>query len=312
MHATLTEAIVTAHARFGRPMGPSRVAIFYEEWRRLGRLLGVRQRDLPETWPGFRAYVDEMVEERLEATDAARGVIRSLEDPAHPPVPNLNPRAWRAARIPAVRLSRLGTIGLLPPVLRERLGLTWSRRDELELRVAGRLSRAATPSCPRACAAWARATCSGAATRSSAATWLRAVTGARRTRPHVTAATTVGRLAPVGWTFVYLMVFLKLPILALWIVWWAVKQTPETDQTGEDGGLRTAPPTPSSDAAAAPAAPARPPAPPFPVAAQVRTTTARAACSSTERRAGSARACREEVGGRRYAALNDPVRRFHT
>ena len=73
VHATLTEAIVTAHARFGRPMGPSRVAIFYEEWRRLGRLLGVRQRDLPETWPGFRAYVDEMVEERLEAQTRRAG-----------------------------------------------------------------------------------------------------------------------------------------------------------------------------------------------------------------------------------------------
>ena len=200
-------------------------------------------------------------------------MIRSLEDPAHPPVPNLNPRAWRAARIPAVRLSRLGTIGLLPPVLRERLGLTWSRRDELELRVAGRLSRAATPSCPRACAAWARATCSGAATRSSAATWLRAVTGARRTR-RATAATTVGRLAPVGWTFVYLMVFLKLPILALWIVWWAVKQTPETDQTGEDGGLkdRHRPPHPRTPPrrGRAGATPRRPPSPSPPRSAPPR------------------------------------------
>jgi len=34
----------------------------------------------------------------------------------------------------------------------------------------------------------------------------------------------------VGWTFVYLMVFLKLPILALLgIVWWAIRQTPETE-----------------------------------------------------------------------------------
>jgi uncharacterized protein (DUF2236 family) len=149
VHATLAEAIVAAHERFGRPMGPSRVAVFYDEWRRMGRLLGVREGDLPETWPGFRAYVDEMVEERLEATEAAHGVIRSLEDPARPPIPKLNFRAWQAARIPAVRLSRLGTIGLLPPVLRERLGQAWTRRDELELRVAGRLSRATTPVLPR-------------------------------------------------------------------------------------------------------------------------------------------------------------------
>ena len=42
------------------------------------------------------------------------------------------------------------------------------------------------------------------------------------------------------WTFVYLMVFLKLPIVALfWIVWWAVKAAPDTDtdvDSSEGGG----------------------------------------------------------------------------
>lgn len=42
------------------------------------------------------------------------------------------------------------------------------------------------------------------------------------------------------WTFVYLMVFLKLPIAALfWIVWWAIKADPSADTdpgTSEDGG----------------------------------------------------------------------------
>jgi hypothetical protein len=43
----------------------------------------------------------------------------------------------------------------------------------------------------------------------------------------------------VDWTFVYLMLGLKLPIAALlWIVWWAVHQTPEEDgiPTGPDDG----------------------------------------------------------------------------
>jgi hypothetical protein len=39
----------------------------------------------------------------------------------------------------------------------------------------------------------------------------------------------------LGWTFFYLMVFLKLPIVALlYLVWWAIHQTPEPP--GEDGG----------------------------------------------------------------------------
>jgi hypothetical protein len=39
------------------------------------------------------------------------------------------------------------------------------------------------------------------------------------------------------WTFVWLMVFLKIPIVALFlIVRWAVNQTPETE-SGADGGI---------------------------------------------------------------------------
>ena len=45
----------------------------------------------------------------------------------------------------------------------------------------------------------------------------------------------------MGWTFVYMMVFLKLPILALLgLVWWAVRQEPEPleQPSGDDGGIR--------------------------------------------------------------------------
>jgi hypothetical protein len=44
-----------------------------------------------------------------------------------------------------------------------------------------------------------------------------------------------------AWTFIWLMVFLKIPIVALFlIVRWAVRQTPE-DMLGEDGGIRPRP-----------------------------------------------------------------------
>jgi hypothetical protein len=39
------------------------------------------------------------------------------------------------------------------------------------------------------------------------------------------------------WTFLYLMVFLKLPIVGLlWIVWWAIHQTPDAEGPEGDGG----------------------------------------------------------------------------
>jgi hypothetical protein len=44
------------------------------------------------------------------------------------------------------------------------------------------------------------------------------------------------------WTFIYMMVILKIPIaLLLYIVWWAIHQTPEewTEQSSDgDGGSR--------------------------------------------------------------------------
>jgi len=43
----------------------------------------------------------------------------------------------------------LGGIGLLPPYLRARLGVTWSRSDEAALRSLGRISRGLTPVLPR-------------------------------------------------------------------------------------------------------------------------------------------------------------------
>ena len=44
----------------------------------------------------------------------------------------------------------------------------------------------------------------------------------------------------MGWTFVYLMLILKIPIAALLgIVWWAIRAAPETEQDierSDDGG----------------------------------------------------------------------------
>jgi hypothetical protein len=48
----------------------------------------------------------------------------------------------------------------------------------------------------------------------------------------------------MGWTFVYLMLILKIPIVALlWIVWWAIRSAPETesapDRADDGGGAKT-------------------------------------------------------------------------
>jgi uncharacterized protein (DUF2236 family) len=147
VHATLADAIIASHARFGRRMRGDQVRRFYREFRGLGRLHGVREQDLPPEWDDFRAYFDHMVRTRLEDNDVVQGVLETLRSPAAP-IPGMPAAGWRVARAPLVRLLTLGTVGLLPPVLRERFGLRWTAGNELELRALGRASRAATPLMP--------------------------------------------------------------------------------------------------------------------------------------------------------------------
>jgi uncharacterized protein (DUF2236 family) len=148
VHATLIQTYVSGHAHFGTPMRAEQVERFYGEYRRLGRLIGVRERDLPPTWTGFRAYFDEIVAGGLVATKAVMSVLETIRHaPAPPlPVPDL---LWRAIRLPAGQALWLGGVGLIHPSLRGRLGVSWNGLEEAQFRALGTLSRGLTPVLPK-------------------------------------------------------------------------------------------------------------------------------------------------------------------
>jgi uncharacterized protein (DUF2236 family) len=148
VHATLAQSIVAGTERFARRMSPVEVDRFYAEWLGVGRLIGVPAGELPERWLDFRAYFDRMIDERLEDNETVHTVLRTLAKPTAPPLPMLNDPVWRVARLPMARLGALATVGLLPPRLRSRLGLQWTRGQELELRALAALSRSVTPLMP--------------------------------------------------------------------------------------------------------------------------------------------------------------------
>lgn len=147
VHATLIEAYVAGHAHFGKPMSASDTERFYREYRALGRLIGVRDGDLPEGWAAFRGYFERMLREQLVRTESVDRVLHSVRNAAPPPIP-FPELLWRTIRIPASRALWLGGVGLMDPSLRARLGVPWSRRDELRFRAFGRLSRGLTPVMP--------------------------------------------------------------------------------------------------------------------------------------------------------------------
>jgi uncharacterized protein (DUF2236 family) len=147
VHATLIETYVAGHRQFGHPMGPAQVESFYREYRGLGRLIGVRGEDLPPDWAGFRRYFDRVLATELEHTDSVDRVLRSVRRAAHPPLP-VPDLLWRAIRMPAGRALWLGGVGLMPPALRQRLGIRWRRVDDGVFRGLGAATRALDPLMP--------------------------------------------------------------------------------------------------------------------------------------------------------------------
>jgi uncharacterized protein (DUF2236 family) len=146
VHATLLHSYILGHQQFARPMAPAERETFYCEYRDLGRLIGVREGELPPTWREFEDYFREMSNSVLEPTDQVRRVLRAVEYAA-PPLPLPGP-LWRAARAPATRLTWLGGVGLLESGLRRRLNIRWSFGDERGFQMLGRLSRSLTPALP--------------------------------------------------------------------------------------------------------------------------------------------------------------------
>jgi uncharacterized protein (DUF2236 family) len=147
VHATLIDAYVKGHAHFGQAMTRAEVETFYREYRALGRLIGVRGRDLPESWDAFRSYFDEMVRTELVRTEAFDRVLGTIRHAPAPPLPAPE-LLWRAVRVPFSQLLWLGGIGLLPAELRGRLGIPWSESEERRFRAIGVISRGLTPVMP--------------------------------------------------------------------------------------------------------------------------------------------------------------------
>jgi uncharacterized protein (DUF2236 family) len=148
VHATLIDTYVRGHAHFGTPLTPSETERFYAEYRRLGRLIGVRERDLPESWGEFRHYFERMTREGLVHTESVDRVLRAIRQVPPPPLPVPEP-VWRAVRLPAGDALRLGAVGMMSPALRSQLGIAWNWRDQARFRTLSAVLRGLTPVLPK-------------------------------------------------------------------------------------------------------------------------------------------------------------------
>ncbi|MCS0637994.1 DUF2236 domain-containing protein [Streptomyces sp. LP05-1] len=153
VHATGFPVYRHAARYLVRPMTGAQERTLYAEWLRVGRVLGLHDRDMPATIEEFWPYYRRMLAEEIGAT----AVVRELIAPVVPvPPPDRGPwplRAvlrvlWPVLLPPLVRARAFLTAGFLPPDAREALGLDWSDAQERRLRAIGRVVRAVVPLLP--------------------------------------------------------------------------------------------------------------------------------------------------------------------
>jgi uncharacterized protein (DUF2236 family) len=149
VHATVLHTYVVGHKHFGRRLAGPELERFYREYRGLGRLIGVRERDLPPDWSGFQEYFARTTEQELMRTKALERVLRAVRHASKPPIP-VPGFVWRTIWIPMGQAVWLGGIGPIGGTLRHQLGIGWSRLDELQFQAIGAALRPLTPLMPRA------------------------------------------------------------------------------------------------------------------------------------------------------------------
>ncbi|MCG5214292.1 oxygenase MpaB family protein [Streptosporangium sp. KLBMP 9127] len=149
VHLTAFERSVTSARYFGEPVTMERQRRMYAEIMHLGRILQVPERMFPPTVEDYWRYFDRMVADTLEDHPTAHDVLDAVSGVGPPPMlpPAFGP-LWRPLGLTSGRINHFVTVGTLPPAVREKLGLSWSARDERRLRALGRAVAALTPHLP--------------------------------------------------------------------------------------------------------------------------------------------------------------------
>jgi uncharacterized protein (DUF2236 family) len=124
VHATLVDSTLVAADQWLAPIERARRERFYQETRPIGRALGIPEATLPQSLDGFEAYLDRMLapDGPVRPTPAAREIARHILRPPLGPV--IPPLAW--VPTPAYRWTMWPALDLLPPRIRDELGLKWT------------------------------------------------------------------------------------------------------------------------------------------------------------------------------------------
>ena len=131
VHATLAEAIVRGHHVFGTELTKAEKEEFWQEWLSMGLRMGVRPGDLPDTWNGFVAYRDDMIDNVLgpnDVTDAVQSKAASATGGS--PFPWLPSKVWGLAGKPLGKYGAFLAHGTMGAKLRHKFDIEWTPRQQ--------------------------------------------------------------------------------------------------------------------------------------------------------------------------------------
>lgn len=114
VHATLVDTSLQVYTSYVGTLSEREKRQLFEEQKLLGEMFGVPREKHPETLRDFYDYYERMIEEELAVTDALRDVVDAT---MRPPLPFVAK--------PLVEALNMTTVSLLPPRLRDELGLDW-------------------------------------------------------------------------------------------------------------------------------------------------------------------------------------------
>jgi uncharacterized protein (DUF2236 family) len=123
--ACLVDSAVLVYERYVTGLSARERDAYWDDYRVVGRLFGLRDGDMPASWREFREYMKDMLaSDRVHVTPTAREV--GIDIVLRPPVP-LKAR-------PLVELANFITVGLLPAKVRRGYGFSWDPARALAVR----------------------------------------------------------------------------------------------------------------------------------------------------------------------------------
>ncbi|MCW2786152.1 MAG: hypothetical protein JWP74_2669 [Marmoricola sp.] len=112
----------------------------YEEMKQLMRGFKVAEKEIPATYAEFVPFFEAKIVEQLGNTVVAQDFLVGVRHPGPPlGTPRLLKPVWRALTNPLGYVQYLATIGTVPAGARAKLGVSWTRSQELQLRVFGKV-----------------------------------------------------------------------------------------------------------------------------------------------------------------------------